>query len=362
MVRNVSLMLLVLLMSLSSCDFEEGNKEQMVNLQEVKDDPAAQLQNLNAAIENSKRDGSLYARRAVVLLQKSNLEQALQDAEEAVRLTKKEPYTLFVKAQVLRAMGKPEEALPLALTAERNSYQSASLYVLLGELYLQRKEYKQAMEYVRKAQELSPADEFAFYYKGRVQEATGDSAKALQNYKLALEQAPDFMQPQRELAALLVGKGEFYAAKPYLQSAIKKAPEDAKLWYNKGIVYQVDQKQDSAMQAFAKAVSINDTLSGAQYKLGVHQLTLGNNEEALEHLEKIYHNKKYKLNQEYLIKLATAYERTGLYTKALTTYERLLKIDPTATYANRSIARLKYKVERPIPDSAAVRLQEQIER
>lgn len=353
-------MLLVLSVMLGSCALDEGNHEQMVNLQEVKDDPAAQLQNLNAALENSKRDGSLYARRAVVLLQNGELEKALEDAEEAVRLTRNEPASLFVKAQVLRAMGKPEEALPLALSAERNSYQSSSLYVLLGELYLQRKEYEQAMGYIKKAQELSPADEFAYYYKGRVQEATGDSVNAVRNYKLALEQAPSFMQPQRELAAILIDKGDLAAAKPYLLKAMQKAPKDAKLWYNRGLLYRVEQKRDSAMLAFNNAVSINDTLSGAHYQLGIYHLALGNDFDAMEHLEMVY--KVYRSNPEYLVRLATAYERNGLYSKALATYQRLLAVDPTATYANRAIARLKYRIARPIPDSAAVRLQEQIER
>ncbi|PTX20041.1 tetratricopeptide repeat protein [Pontibacter mucosus] len=358
--RIWSLVLVVLSVGLASCATEEGSRERMVDLQQVKDDPEAQLQNLNIAIENSRRDGSLYARRAVVLLQKGELEKALEDAEEAVRLTKNEPASLFVKAQVLRAMGKPQEALPLALTAERNSYQSASLYVLLSELYLQRKEYDKAMEYILKAQELSPVDEFVFYYKGRVQEASGDSAEAVRNYKLALEQAPGFMQPQRELAAILIDKGAYAEAKPYLMHALSSAPGDAKLWYNRGLVYQQEQRQDSAVLAYNKAVSINDTLSAAHYRLGVHQLAQGYDFEAMEHLEKVY--KVYRNNPEYLVKLATAFERNGLYTKALSMYQRLLRVDPKATYANRSIARLKYRIARPMPDSAAVRLQEQIER
>jgi len=358
--RIWSLMLVVLSVGLASCAREEGNRERMVNLQEVKDDPAAQLQSLNAAIENSGRAGSLYARRAMVLLQKGELEKALQDAEEAVRLMKNEPVSLFVKAQVLRAMGRTGEALPLALTAERNSYQSASLYVLLGELYLQRKAYDEAMGYILKAQELSPANEFAFYYKGRVLEATGDSAAAMRNYKLALEQAPKFLQPQRELSALLIDQGETESAKSYVLDALKHTPGDGKLWYNRGLLYQAEQKQDSAIYAFTKAVSLADTLAGAHYRLGIYLLTQGNNDDALEHLEKVY--KVYRSNPEYLSKLAAAYERSGLFTKALTTYQRLAALEPTATYAHRAVARLKYRIARPMPDSAAVRLQEQIER
>lgn len=343
-----------------SCTLDEGDHEQMVNLQEVKDNPAAQLANLTDALERSPRDGSLYARRAVALLQKGELNKALQDAEKAVELTNNEPASLFVKAQVLRALGKPEEALPLALRAERNSYQSASLYVLLGDLYLKQQQYEQAREYIRKAQELSPTDEFAFYFKGRVQEATGDTARAIQNYKLALQQLAEFTEAQRDLAALLLDKGESAAAKPYLQKAIAKAPNDAKLWYNQGLLYLAEQKPDSAAVALRKAVSINDELPGAHYRLGLQAHALGNNEEALEHLTKAY--EAYKSNPEYLGKLASAYERLGYFTRSLGTYRRLVEVAPNYTYAYQAIARLKYKIEKPLPDSAAVRLQEQIER
>ncbi len=99
--------LLLLSAAFSGCEIEEGRHEQMVNLSEVKEDPEGQLRNLNEAIRRSKRDGSLYTRRAVVYLRQGALEKALADANDAVRLTKNDPFSLFVKAQVLRAMNKP---------------------------------------------------------------------------------------------------------------------------------------------------------------------------------------------------------------------------------------------------------------
>lgn len=351
--RLVYLCGLGLLLTVSACVGEEDNRERMVNLAEVKDDAEAQLKNLNAAIAQSKRDGSLYARRAVILLRKGELENALKDANEAVRLTKNEPSALFVKAQVLRALNRQEEALPLALQAERNSYQSSSLYVLLGELYLQRKDYRQAKDYLDKAQQLSPKDAYAFYYKGRVQEATGDTARAIRNYKLALEQYTDFMQPQRELAGIYVSRGEYDAARPYLEAAEKLEGKDGKIWYYKGLVYQAMQKQDSALYSFNRAVTINDTLYDAHYRLGMAAYTRGNTDTALVHLEKIY--PKYKREPKYLSTIAGAYERNGQLIKALQTYQQLVEVEPSYTYGYQAISRLKYKLTRPAPDSTAVR-------
>ncbi|RIJ41887.1 tetratricopeptide repeat protein [Pontibacter oryzae] len=360
MVRIAKVLLLVAPVLFAACAPNENDHEKMVDLRVVKDDPDAQLINLNDAIERSKRDGSLYARRAVILLQKGSLDLALKDANEAVRLTGSEPSSLFVKAQVLRATGNRDEALQLALQAERNSYQSASLYVLLSELYLHKKEYGQALSYLKKAENLSPADEFVYYYKGRVQEALGDTTKAIKNYALSLEHSKRFLQAQRELAGLYVAMDNFSEAKPYIRSALKTGVKDAKLWYNMGLIYQSEQKSDSAFKAFKNAESINDTLPEVNYKLGVLYHGQGNNDEALVHLDKAY--AAFKSKPEYLGKLASAYERAGLYSKALATYQLLVEVEPRATYAYQAIARLKYKISKPIPDSAAVRLQEQIER
>lgn len=345
-------MMLVVPVLFASCSLEEGNREQMVNLQQVKNDPEAQLTNLTTAIGQSGGDGSLYARRAVVLLRKGQLEEALEDADKAVKLTSNEPTSLFVKAQVLRAIGKPEEALPLALQAERNAYQSSSLYVLLGELYLQQEQYEQARSYLNKAQELAPNDEFAYYYKGRVAEATGDTIRALKNYRLALQQAPAFMEPKRELSGLLVGQKRFEEARPYINSAQSAAPKDASLWYYKGLVLQAAQKQDSALMAYGKAVALNDTITGAHYWLGLQQYKLGNNETVIAHLQKA--SKAYGSKPKYLATLASAYERSGQYISALAAYRRLVEVAPNNTYAYQAISRLKNRIAKPRPANTVV--------
>ncbi|WP_161891216.1 tetratricopeptide repeat protein [Pontibacter russatus] len=324
----------------------------MVNLQEVRHDPEAQLANLTAAIGQNSRDGSLYARRALVLLRTGQLQQALDDADMAIRLTRNEPFSLFVKAQVLRALGRPEEALPLALQAERNSYQSASLYVLLGEMYLERGAYQQARLYLNKAQELAPDDEYAFYYKGRVAEVTGDTAQALRLYRLALKQAPAFMEPKRELSGLLLGQQRFEEARPYITTALSTDPEEGMLWYYSGLVLQASEKQDSALAAFAKAVALNDTIAGAHYWLGLQQHKLGNNEAAIAHLEKA--EAIYSTEPKYLSTLASAYERTGQFMNALEAYQRLVQVAPGNSYAYQAISRLKYKIANPRPASTVV--------
>jgi tetratricopeptide (TPR) repeat protein len=342
---------------LASCSFEEGNREQMVNLEAVAENPDNQLVNLNEAIARSGRDGSLYARRAMVLLRKGELEEALKDVDQAISLSKGDPANYFVKAQVLYLMGKPKEALPLALQAERNSYQSSSLYVLLAELYLQRREFDKANQYIRKALELSPSDEYAFYYRGRIHAATGDTVKAIRNFRLALEQNPDLMQSHRELAGLYLAENDMPQAKKHLKKVGQLDIEEPLYWYYSGLIHQEEQKKDSARLSFQKAVALSDTLQGAHYELGLLLHAQGDYEGAVQHLNQA--EKLYGTSLKYLSVKASSYERLGENLPALQHYQRIVALEPRHTYAQQSVARLKYKLERPRPllDSMAVRQQ-----
>ncbi|WP_299708532.1 tetratricopeptide repeat protein [uncultured Pontibacter sp.] len=346
----------MLFFALTACGSEEGMREQMVNLEAVSvEDPEKQLVNLSEAIERSRRDGSLYARRAMVFLRKGELDKALEDADKAIELSKQEPANYFVKAQVLYLMGRSEEALPLALQAERNSFENASLYVLLSELYLQRHEYKKAERFIRQALELAPEDVYATYYYGRVQEATGDTTRAMQSYQEALMLKPDFVEPHRELAGLYLALAEYIPARAHTQQALRLEQKDPKLWYYDGMLQLNAQRRDSAEQSFQQALALSDTLQAAHYQLALLMHGKGEYERAMQHLDGAAET--YGNSLRFLSVLASSYEKLGENLEALRTYERMVALEPKHTYALQSMARLRYRLERPRPqlDSMAVR-------
>ena len=117
------------------------------------------------------------------------------------------------------------------------------------------------------------------------------------------------------------------------------------------------QTASIAQLSFSKALSLSDTLQGAHYQLGLLKHAQGNYEAALQHLELA--KKTYGNRLKYLSVTASSYERLGENLAALRTYERMVAIEPKHTYALQSIARLKYRLERPRPqlDSMAVRRQ-----
>lgn len=357
MVSRIGWCWMVIVLALFGCGAEEGNREQMVDLEVLTvEDPEKQLVSLSEAISRSKRDASLYTRRAMAYLRKGDLEEGLKDVDMAISLAKDEPSNYFVKAQILYMLGRTKEALPLALQAQRNSYQSPSLYVLLSELYLQQGDYEQAGVFIKKALELSPDDEYAFYHQGRLLAETGDTARAIRSYRKALEQRADFMEPHRELTGLYLTQHEPVLARQHLNEATKVAKQqDALLWYFRGLLQLEASRKDSAQQSFQQAVTLTDTLQGAHYQLGLLQHGLGNYDASLEHLNKA--KKDFEQRVRYWTVLASSYERLGENLPALRAYERVVALEPRHTFAWQSIARLKYRLERPRPqlDSMAVR-------
>ncbi len=357
MARMALGLFVVLLLGMSACGQEEYTRERMVDLEGVAvEDPEKQLAGLDEAIGRSKRDGSLYARRAMVLLRKGELEQALTDANEAIRLTRNDPAHYFVKAQVLYLMGRKEEALPLALRAERNSYESASLYLLLTELYLDQRDYATAGSFARQALDLAPDDAQAVYFQGRVLEMRGDTSMAIQHYRQAVDLQPDFAEPHRELAGLYLVRQEAALAGAHARKALRLAPKDPLGWHYTGMLQLQAQRKDSAMQSFVQALAFADTLQDAHYQVGLLQHGLGEYELALQHLDA---SPRYGKTLKHLSVRASSLERLGENLAALRTYERMLAIEPKHTYAQQSVARLRYKLERPRPqlDSMAVRRQ-----
>ncbi|MBB6610128.1 tetratricopeptide repeat protein [Pontibacter sp. Tf4] len=331
----------------SSCNPVQQDGEHLVNLEEVTDDEEAKLRNLDAAIQRNGQDASLFARRARVLLSKGELEKALKDVDDAIALNEKNMSYLFLKAHILRAMHQPAEALALALKAERNSYQNTALYVLLSDLYLQLKQPQKAAEVARKALALDPDNGYAFYFKGRAAAATGDTARALTNYRLAVTEEPELLEAQRDLAGALVKQQQLDTARYYLQKVQKQLPKDALVWYYQGMYYQQVQKTDSALWSYQKALALADTLQAAHARAGFLMYAKGDYPAAILHFEKAARDNNH--NIKYISALANAYERTGQNINALEQYQRLAALQPGYGVANYSIARLKAKLTRPAP-------------
>lgn len=79
---------------------------------------------------------------------------------------------------------------------------------------------------------------------------------------------------------------DYATAEPLLLEETRRNPEDFRAWYDLGFVYQETKQPEKALVAFRRSVAIDATNAEAFAALGMLELTLAQNHEAVEHLQK----------------------------------------------------------------------------
>ncbi len=135
---------------------------------------------------------------SVVHFRKGETEKALQLAKEVEKMAPNRAYSNVVKADIFIHQGKVEEAeaeLRIALQKkEVESYQQAEIYLRLGRLYANKRQYQEARTTIEKGIKVDPWNVELTTNKGVVLEKEGNLDKALDSYRqaLALDKADTF--------------------------------------------------------------------------------------------------------------------------------------------------------------------------
>lgn len=142
--------------------------------------------------------------------------------------------------------------------------------------------------------EMNPTAYQAHMSIGDCYREKGDFEKAIEEYKVVLEQAQKDEVTGKEMEGkALAGIGEIHMKKGNLEEAqnffkqsIETNPKNEILAYNVGEIYFSNQEADEAIRFFELAIQIKPEWSEPYLKLGYVYLNTGNNTEALANFER----------------------------------------------------------------------------
>jgi tetratricopeptide (TPR) repeat protein len=332
---------------LLACTSEAVNREKMVNLEKVALKSEITLSDLNLALKQDRGNAVLFAKRALLYLERNQTARALADINRALALDEEKGEYYFRKALVLRQAGKIPEAEAAAAEAENRGYKETHLYVLQAELLIRLKAYAAAVEKVNFALEEAPGHDFALFYRGVARAASRDTASALINFRMAIKSSPAFLDPYLHLASIYNARRDYASAHWYLAAAERLAPNNAFLWLQKGIRYNALRQTDSAFYALNKAVALDKGLYQAHYYLGLLHYKQANFPAVVSNLEKVAAvTDTLAKVPEYL---GEGYEKTGRYREALRQYYKVLQRQPNDVRAGWGVRRSNwalYKIRR----------------
>jgi len=265
--KNIFALIIVATLGITLFSCSSDNKKNDITKIKVSDTLSPEITKLNAKIAADPGNSDLYNERAKLLVEKQKTDEAFSDIRTALNIdSSKAPYYLTL-SDVYFAMGKIKNckrSIEKSLALDPD-YAEADLKY--AELNLYFKEYKKTIEYIDKALAIDKINAKAYFMKGMTYKETGDTAKAVSNFKTTIDQDPEYYHAFIQLGILFSVKKNKLAV-DYFMNAIKLNPQSIEARYGLGMFYQETEEYDKAIIEYDSILRIDPKYKFVHYNLG----------------------------------------------------------------------------------------------
>lgn len=281
---------------------------------------------LTNVIRRAPRSAVNYHKRAELYVALRDYDRALEDIEQALDISPSNGLFLLTHARILRQLKKYDEALASARRAEVLQQDTPELYVLLGDLTQQKRQFRQARLYLAKALQMAPYDGEAYFYTGLLDARQGDTLSGIALMQRALDLKPRFLHAYVELTSIHTRLREYDQARDISKVGLKYFPKESELYFVQGMMFFNQKRLDSALISYRKAILFDSTNYVADFYAGMVYLKWNNITQAIKSFQKVErYNPQYP--QIHFL-LGTAYDRIGNLDDSIEQYTLASEQDP----------------------------------
>ncbi len=205
----------------------------------------------------------------------------------------------------------------------------------LGNIYLRKGWYNDAVEQYRVAMRLVPSDPKIHNNLANAYVELGDLASAIAEYRQAINIQKDFADPYRNLASVFRQQGKFKEALVELKNALNLDPDDTETIRQIADLYREKKECASAMTLYRKAIKLKPDLAVARIGLGYCLLESDRADQALEQFDLAI--KADARNPHGYFGLAQAYNKLGMTSEEIQSYQALLTLQPNLAAARQNL-------------------------
>lgn len=164
---------------------------------------------------------------------------------------------------------------------------SREAHIMLGHDLAMRGETQKAIEHFKKAVEIGPDDQQA----AQAYKALGVAERSLGNLDLAIEyykkasvvENPFYAEAKNNLGDTLLMIGQPYEALKHLEDALRVRPDFAAAHYNMGVALHTLQHYPRAIDEYREAIRLMPDYANAHYNLAQALYFSGHRDEAIAH-------------------------------------------------------------------------------
>lgn len=289
--------------------------------------------------------GELYLEIGLLYWNLDDVESAMRSVEEGLHKYGEHTNLLWLKADLLMDMEKYNEALGYYGKIEATDTQNANIHINIGKCWDKMGQGKmndraeKALAEYEKAYELNPHhSEINFLLMRLYKRKYVHNWSKKDSFEKALFHANAQLEISEE-AYYYIERGLLYeeahelnkALEDFLQAA-KLEPDNIYAHNNAGNVCRKMRKFELGLQEFEKALGLLGNNQNVWVYSNMADLyeAMGDNKKALEYTQKQL--EEYPHSRVLLEDLARQYEKTGIYTKAIQTYEKLRSLGYITDY------------------------------
>jgi len=266
---------------------------------------------------------AIHASRAIAYRHKNNLDKAMADANESIRLNPRYPGGYFQRAAISRGSGNLDQAISSYDAAIRLNPNYAQSYYGRAIAYSQKGDYDQAIrdstEAIRLQDKTMQSD---FHYNRAIYyETLGNFGKAIADYDDAIRIAPNDLRNYGGRAHAFQEMGQLDKASADYERAIRLNPTEPNDYRQRGFAYFAKGNYRAAASDYEKAARLSPSNYDAANSLAWFRATcpeesLRNGKEALETSLRLCGRTHWQ-DSDAVDTLAAAYAETGDFDNAV---------------------------------------------
>jgi tetratricopeptide (TPR) repeat protein len=188
---------------------------------------------------------------------------------------------LVEEGQRLAAAGQLDDAEKTLRKAEKKDAHAEHLHLTLGAIYVLREDSPHAIEEFKKAVEDAPQDADSWDYLGIALADANQPKPALEAFKKAVLNDPKDDTAYFWLVSLYDDAGDYDNAIEAGRKLVKLVPEDADAWNELAWEFCQSQAFDKCLETVKESIRLNAKDADSQDTLGVALQGLGRFEEAI---------------------------------------------------------------------------------
>ncbi|MBR4506270.1 MAG: tetratricopeptide repeat protein [Bacteroidales bacterium] len=230
------------------------------------------LELLDIKLEKSPKDAALLAERARILINLGRSNDAIRDADMAVKLKPKEVDYRLLLADAYFTNGNASESYKALTEAERLAPDNLEVQLKMGELTFYSRDYDRSLLCLTHVTEREPDNRTALFMKGYIYKERGDTAEAVILLRKVCDLYPDYEPAFEELGVLYANRLNPMAA-DYLNTALQLEPNNTNAMYALAMYHQERQEMDEAEALYRRMLDVNSKSADAWHNLGYIELT-----------------------------------------------------------------------------------------